>query len=75
MALDDFYDPALKQVDRPRLLAQVLQPLRAEQPAHYQRFDWSAQALAEWHTLPPGGVVIIEGTTALRTPRWPRPMT
>ena len=69
VALDDFYDPALKQVDRPRVWAQVLRPLRANEPAHYQRFDWPAQALAEWHTLPPGGVVIIEGTTALHPTR------
>jgi uridine kinase len=63
--LDDFYVPALGQPDRTRLLAQVLRPLKANQPAKYQRFDWSSQSLLEWQAIAPGGVVVVEGTTAL----------
>lgn len=77
--LDDFYRPAAERLQGPlesrppagdydweRLREQVLQPLAQDQPARYQRYDWPADALAEWHTLPIGGAVIVEGISSLR---------
>lgn len=49
-----------------RLLAQVLVPLSRNEPAHYQRFDWDADQLAEWHDIEPGAIIILEGVTSLR---------
>jgi uridine kinase len=72
--LDDFYRPATERPQGPlesrppagdfdweRLWGQVLQPLDVDQAAYYQRYDWPSDTLAEWHTLPPGGLVIVEG--------------
>jgi uridine kinase len=51
----------------PRLLEQVLRPLTAGEEAHYQRYDWDDQSLAEWIELPlRPEVVIREGVTAIR---------
>ncbi len=49
-----------------RLHKQVLVPLSKNEPARYQRFDWGANKLAEWHDVEPGGTVILEGVTSLR---------
>lgn len=48
----------------PRLLKQVVEPLSKGETAHWQRYDWEAKRLAEWHDTEPGGVVVIEGVTA-----------
>lgn len=50
----------------PRVEEQVLGPIAANQPARYQRYDWSRRTLAEWHTVTPGGVLILEGVSAAR---------
>lgn len=50
----------------PRLVEQVIEPLTRNQPARYQRYDWGTRKLADWHDVPVGGVVIIEGVSALR---------
>ena len=50
----------------PRLIEQVLDPLRNNQPARYQRYDWDAKQLAEWHDVPPQPQIIIEGVSATR---------
>src|SRR4051794_18952787 len=73
--LDDFYLPSAQrpaqcptiaeEYDIARLLAKVLTPLTHNQPAHYQRYDWVEDQLAEYHTLPAGGMVVIEGVSAL----------
>ncbi len=59
--MDDFYLPALKRADYLRVKQQVLQPLDNNLIASYQRYDWRSDTLAEWHTIHPGGIVIIEG--------------
>lgn len=46
---------------------QVIGPLAQGTEARWQRYDWEQRKLAEWHTLEPGGTVIIEGVTATRT--------
>lgn len=75
--MDDFYLPsalrngtlALGAVgsafDLQRLRDEVLAPLRAGQPARYQRYDWPSDALAECRDVP-NGIVIVEGVYSTR---------
>lgn len=49
----------------PRLEEQVLQPLGAGRPGRYQRYDWELRALAEWHDVPVG-TVVLEGVSSSR---------
>lgn len=51
----------------PRLLEQVIQPFARGQAARYQRYDWTSESLAEWHTVGPAAIVIIEGVTSGRS--------
>jgi uridine kinase len=51
----------------PRLLEQVIEPFARGEAAHYQRYDWPSETLAEWHTIEPAPIVIIEGVSAGRT--------
>ncbi len=55
----------------PRLLDQVIVPLTEGRPALYQRYDWPTESLAEWHTLEPAPIVIIEGVSSGRS-EWSR---
>ena len=73
---DDFYRPAGGDLapgeaydayfDWKRLRDAVLDPLSRNSQARYQRHDWAGDALAEWHEVPPGGVVIVEGVYSTR---------
>jgi uridine kinase len=73
--LDDFYRPSSDRhvpplehggnYDLPRVRVQVLDPLLAGVGTRYQRYDWDRDALAEWHDVPAGGLVVVEGTYAL----------
>ena len=45
---------------------QVLRPLSADRPAKYQRYDWPSDALAEWHSVAVGGIVVVEGNYSTR---------
>lgn len=65
--LDDFYSPELNRADRNRVLEQVLLPLESDVEAKYQIFDWRSNALQPWQTIKPGGIVIIEGVSALHS--------
>jgi uridine kinase len=49
-----------------RLREQVLVPLSQDATAEYQRYDWPRDELAEWHSVPVGGIVIIEGNYSTR---------
>lgn len=78
---DDFYLPAAKRelrrragddevggdFDWRRLRDQVLAPLARDEPARYQRYDWDSDRLAEWHTIAPGGIVLVEGNYTTRS--------
>ena len=77
--IDDFYLPSSQILktnpkDKPigadfdgeRFFRQVLEPLSNNDKAYYQRYDWDTDRLAEWHTIPAGGIVIIEGVYSLR---------
>lgn len=65
VCLDDFARPSVAGWDRQRMIRQVLDPLRAGQPGRYQRWNWPTDEGAEWHDVPVGGVVIIEGVSAI----------
>lgn len=50
----------------PRFRAQVLDPLLRGDRARFRRYDWHRRALAEWHEVPPGPAIIIDGVTSAR---------
>jgi uridine kinase len=62
---DDFasWDAGL---DWQRLRDQVIDPLMGDRPARYQRYDWVEARLAEWHEVPSGGTVVVEGVSSYR---------
>jgi uridine kinase len=50
----------------PRLIDQVLRPLRDGVAARYQRYDWELERMAEWHPIEPGGLILLEGVSSSR---------
>ena len=42
----------------------MVEPLLAGRPGRYQRWDFDADVGAEWHTVPVGVPVIVEGVSA-----------
>jgi uridine kinase len=63
---DDFARPNVRGWDWERMKAQVLAPISRNEPGRYQRYDWKADRLAEWHEVPVGGTLIVEGVSSLR---------
>jgi len=77
--MDDFYlpstqiidaKPAVKPIgadfDWKRVLNNILVPVSQNIEGAYQRYDWETDSLAEWHNVPVGGIVIIEGVYSIR---------
>lgn len=64
--VDDFSGPRIAEWDWVRFAAQVARPLLAGRPARYQRWDWDRDEGAEWHDVPPGAVVVVEGVSSTR---------
>ncbi len=75
--MDDFYLPSSLRKDSipeeigstfdwQRLENQVLIPLSRNLSAKYQRYDWNSDSLADWRTIAPGNLVIIEGVYSTR---------
>lgn len=64
--VDDFAAPGVPEWDWPRFRAQLLDPLLAGRPARFQRWDWRRDEGAEWHDVPLGRTVIVEGVSATR---------
>lgn len=77
--MDDFYLPSSQltnihpkekaigaDFDWERMLKDVIEPISRNKEGYYQRYDWEKDDLAEWHTVPVGGIVIIEGVYSLR---------
>jgi uridine kinase len=62
--IDDFARPDLRGWERDRFVHQILQPLLAGQPGRYQRWDFDRNVGAEWHTVPVGVPVVVEGVSA-----------
>jgi uridine kinase len=76
---DDFYGPEERDwrswsprqgyqryFDHQRVTRQLLRPLETGQPASFQRYDWENNALADWVTVEPQGIVLVEGVYLLR---------
>lgn len=77
---DDFHRPSRERAGRAaegdtevggdfdwrRLRDELLEPLVADAPGRYRRYDWGRDELAEWHDVPAGGVVIVEGNYVIR---------
>jgi uridine kinase len=80
IAVDDFYrvmddsvrfnlDPKesyMQNFDWQRLRSQVLVPLRRNEPARYERYDWPTGTLGNVAQVQPKGAVIIEGVGSFR---------
>ncbi len=76
--MDDFYRPSVEriaspnlpgaEVDRERLIAEVLEPLKCGRAGRYQRYDWDEDRLADWHDVPAGAVVVVEGVYSASEP-------
>ena len=49
-----------------RLRDQVLVPLRSGKTAHYTRYDWASDRLAENHEVQPQGIILVEGVYSTR---------
>lgn len=62
--MDDLY-PGWDGLEEavPRLLEWVLRPLAAGRRAWYRRYDWNAGRYAEWHEVPAGRALVIEGVS------------
>ena len=48
-------------IDRARLVAEVLEPARSNQPIRYQQYDWANDRLGDWHDVPDSAFLLIEG--------------
>lgn len=79
VSADEFYEPEQRDwrswsprqgyeryLDHQRLEHDVLKPLRGQQPARYQRYDWSHRQAGGLVEVQPTGVIIIEGVYLLR---------
>jgi uridine kinase len=50
----------------PRLLAELIEPLRAGRPARFRRYDWVERRFGRRQEVPPSPAVIVEGVGAAR---------
>ena len=75
--MDNFYKPLSQHpitnddkigalFDWCRLRDQVLVPLSVGRNGRYQRYDWNADCLTEWHDVPANGLVLVEGIYTTR---------
>ncbi|HEX3335536.1 MAG TPA: hypothetical protein VHS54_03695 [Jatrophihabitans sp.] len=64
--VDDFAGPLVPEWDWARLRTQVLLPLVDGRPGRYQRWEWNRAEGAEWHDVPVGRLVVIEGVSSTR---------
>jgi uridine kinase len=76
--MDDFYRPFAERKwieqqteiggnwDWKRVQTQIIEPLKMDKPGKYQIYDWDTDTMAEWYTVPVGGMVIIEGCYSIR---------
>lgn len=64
--VDDFAGPLVPEWDWRRFHEQVLAPLLAGRPGRYQRWEWNRDEPAEWHDVPAGAVLVVEGVSCTR---------
>ncbi|NLE98936.1 MAG: hypothetical protein GX596_13250 [Propionibacterium sp.] len=76
VALDDFTRPGTPTWEHERFIDEVLVPLRAGRPAVYRPWRYDQRSPGPLVTIPPDGLVIVEGVSALalavveRVGRW-----
>jgi uridine kinase len=63
---DDFARPGVRGWEWQRMQQQVLEPISRGHPGRYQRYDWDLDELTEWHEVPVGGTLIVEGVSSMR---------
>jgi uridine kinase len=63
---DDFAAPQQPSWDWQRFAREALDPLLTDRPARFQRYDWNRDQLGDWHDVPTGGTVIVEGISSSR---------
>lgn len=62
--VDDFARPSVETWERERFVEQVLVPLRAGRPAHYERWDFATDASLGWASVPVCVPVVVEGVSS-----------
>lgn len=76
VSLDDLTRPGTPTWEHDRFVDELLTPLRAGREARYRRWRWDMAAPGEELAVPTGGLVIVEGVSALtravtdRVGRW-----
>ena len=76
--MDDFYKPSNERLqleiskkepgadyDVIRLKQDIISPIINGIEARFQRYDWDLDKLAEWHTVEPNGLIIVEGVYSI----------
>jgi uridine kinase len=66
VAVDDFAGPRVQEWDWARFRRDVVEPVLAGRAGRYRRWDWDADAPAEWHEVPTGSLIVVEGVSATR---------
>lgn len=65
---DDFASMDNSQNWYPRMLEQFLEPVRGNEIAKFQKYDWNRRQPGDWITIaPPQRFIILEGVTSSRT--------
>ncbi len=60
--MDDIYEGwAGLARTMPRVAGDLVEPLAQGKPGRWQRYDWAAGRLAEWHTVTPVPLLVLEG--------------
>lgn len=68
IALDDFTRPGTPTWEHDRFVDEVLTPLRSGLAATYRPWRYDQDSPGEPVTVPPGGLVVVEGVSALALP-------
>lgn len=61
--MDDLYEgwSGLGNDLTARIDSELLGPLREDRPGRYRRYDWEREQFAEWHTVEPADMLVVEG--------------
>lgn len=61
--MDDLYEgwSGLDSDLSTRIDSELLGPMRENQPGRYHRYDWDREQFAEWHTIEPVDILVVEG--------------
>ncbi len=65
ISLDDFRSQEVYEVDRKRLINELLIPLKNKKIAYYKKWMWGENNFSDFIEVQPKGFIIFEGVTAL----------